>query len=861
MRMRKKNFKDAPTDTMTPERERKRRTAMFLACAFLFALFIYHSERTWRRETTDQLVFCARTIENSVWDMDEETPFNYLNLLVQQNHYQTIGVSYQSGMPFLNVIGTLTSPWDRLLLKMKLIRPRAFETGIAYGLEQIGKISAIRYNTNIYRYLYALLVLTLVYFLASYFQQLVVARNSLHALNQQLDQKVRERTADLTALAEKYRQEIVERRQAEVALRDSEMRLRTLIRTIPDLVWLKDSKGTYLFCNSRFERFFGAREKEIIGRTDYDFFDRETADAFREHDRAAIAAGGPRRNEEEVTYADDGHHEILETIKTPIYDSEGQLVGVLGIGRDITERKQAEDALRYQEMLLEEMGRIAKIGGWEFDPTTGNGTWTAEVARIHGLDPAETTSVEMGLGFYRGDDRSRIEKGIAEAIEQGKPYDLEVTLTSAQGTSKWVHTRGRPVMSDGRVVKVFGSFQDITERKQAELQARESDERLRLALQAAQMGSWEWDVQKNRVVWSPETLDVFRTTADEFGGTYEAYLSFIAPSMRAVVDQNVKTFLDSPREYAVIQYEHETVRGDGQKGWVEVRGTLFLDPDGQPGRMTGICHDISERKRIELELEGFRNQLEDLVHQRTAQLEAANKELESFSYSVSHDLRAPLRALDGYSRILIEDYGPVLDAEGQRVCGIISDSARDMGKLIDDLLSFSRIGRSAIKPSTVDMATLARSIFFELTTEAERQRIDFRVDPLPPAMVDPALVRHVWTNLISNAVKFSANRPQAEIRVSAAPHADGVAYAVRDNGAGFDMQYANKLFGVFQRLHSAREFEGTGVGLAIVQRIVSRHGGRIWAQSTVDNGAEFHFTLPAAAGSSVNDADQERRDG
>lgn len=252
----------------------------------------------------------------------------------------------------------------------------------------------------------------------------------------------------------------------------------------------------------------------------------------------------------------------------------------------------------------------------------------------------------------------------------------------------------------------------------------------------------------------------------------------------------------------------------------------------------------AERKILNLNAD-----LEQRVADRTAALEAANKELDAFCYSVSHDLRAPLRAVLGYTRMLVDDYAPKLDSEGQRICGVISQSSKDMGSLIDDLLAFSRIGRSAIQRSSVDMTTMARSMFFEATQPAERERIDLRIGVLPFANGDPTLLRQVWMNLLSNAIKFSSGKARAVIEVDATETDGEVVYRVRDNGAGFDMQYAHKLFGVFQRLHSSEEFEGTGVGLAIVQRIIERHGGRVWAEGAVGQGATVSFTFPSVSSS------------
>lgn len=244
-------------------------------------------------------------------------------------------------------------------------------------------------------------------------------------------------------------------------------------------------------------------------------------------------------------------------------------------------------------------------------------------------------------------------------------------------------------------------------------------------------------------------------------------------------------------------------------------------------------------------------ELERRILERTAQLEttnnelqAANEELEAFAYSVSHDLRAPLRGINGYTNILMNDYEPSLDDEGKRICSTICNETQRMGQLIDDLLSFAHISRIDMKVTPIDMKALASSVFYYLTTPESREHIDFRVTALPWSFGDPMLIREVWMNLISNAIKFSSKREHAVIEVDYRRDGEKVIYSVRDNGAGFDMRYADKLFTVFWRLHTDKEFEGTGVGLAIVQRLVQRHGGQVWAESQVDKGAVFYFTIP-----------------
>jgi signal transduction histidine kinase len=235
-------------------------------------------------------------------------------------------------------------------------------------------------------------------------------------------------------------------------------------------------------------------------------------------------------------------------------------------------------------------------------------------------------------------------------------------------------------------------------------------------------------------------------------------------------------------------------------------------------------------------------ELEERVRERTAQLEVANKELESFSYSVSHDLRAPLRAVDGYALMLAEDYGARLDDEGRRLLGVVRASAEQMGRLIDDLLKFSQIGRRTLARAPVDMRALAGEVVAELAPAYPKTRVE--LGPLPGAVGDRAMLRHVWSNLVGNALKYSARSAAPRLQISGRAAGAEQIYSVQDNGAGFDMRYYEKLFNVFQRLHGQDEFEGTGVGLAIVQRVVLRHGGRVWAESAVGKGASFHFALP-----------------
>jgi signal transduction histidine kinase len=253
---------------------------------------------------------------------------------------------------------------------------------------------------------------------------------------------------------------------------------------------------------------------------------------------------------------------------------------------------------------------------------------------------------------------------------------------------------------------------------------------------------------------------------------------------------------------------------------------------------------LAEQRRLAEQLAETNKDLERRVRERTTDLEAANKELEAFSYSVSHDLRSPLRAIDGFVGMLLEDHAKSLDAEGRRLLDVVVKNARKMGALIDDLLEFSRLGRTAMRASPVDMKALVDEALQELLASSPGRRIETKVAALPAAFGDRTLLRQAWVNLLGNAVKYTRQRSVATIDVGGSAGDPENTYWVKDNGAGFDPRYADKLFGVFQRLHSESEFEGTGVGLALVQRVVNRHGGRVWAEGAPGAGATFTFTLP-----------------
>jgi len=283
-----------------------------------------------------------------------------------------------------------------------------------------------------------------------------------------------------------------------------------------------------------------------------------------------------------------------------------------------------------------------------------------------------------------------------------------------------------------------------------------------------------------------------------------------------------------------------------------VKDQLLLDR--LPAVVTRVLRELAKERELAAAEQALRESerrfcevLERRVEQRTAELDAAYRELEAFSYSVSHDLRAPLRAIRGYADMLQEEVLERLDDQQRRWLQVVRGEAERMGQLIDDLLRFFRFGRHAIEPLAVDMTALVREVYDRLREQCPERSVEFRLSPLPLAGGDPVLLRQVWHNLVDNALKYTRMRVPAVIQVRGETQGQETVYSIEDNGIGFDMKYADKLFGVFQRLHSPSEFEGTGVGLALVHRIIDRHGGRAWAEAEPDRGARFHFSLPCRA--------------
>jgi len=626
---------------------------------------------------------------------------------------------------------------------------------------------------------------------------------------------------------------LTRRQQAQEKLRDSEAQFRTLANAIPQLCWMANADGWIFWYNQRWYEYTGTTPEQMEGWGWQSVHDPEALPGVLERWKVSLANGEPFDMVFPLRGADGAFRPFLTRIM-PVRGQDGKVARWFGTNTDISGQRKVELALRQSEERYRNL----------FE-SMDEGFASCEMIYDAAGRPIDFRYLAVNPAFAKASGLS-VEKMAGRTVREVIP-GIE---------SFWIESYGRvvrtgesqrianPVAALGKHFEVFAwrsgpgrfaaVFSDVTERKRAE------EALLRMSAM----------VESSDDAIIGKTLDGVITTWNL--GAARLY-GYSAPE---VIGRHISALVpaDHPDEIAAIlrrlangerveQFEAVRRRKDGSLVDVSLKISPIVDASGNVVGASTIARDITGRKRAEEEIRRLNADLEDRVRRRTAQLEAANKELEAFAYSVSHDLRAPLRGIDGWSLALVEDYASQLDERAHGYVDRVRAETQRMGMLIDDLLQLSRVTRSEMATGAVDLTSIAQTIATRLTEDNSGRRIEFMIVGGLAANGDARLLEIALDNLFSNAVKFTGPRTEARIEFGRTERDGERPFYVRDNGVGFDMAFAGTLFGAFQRMHNASEFPGSGIGLATVQRIIRRHGGRVWAGAQPDRGATFYFTL------------------
>lgn len=601
--------------------------------------------------------------------------------------------------------------------------------------------------------------------------------------------------------------------------------------------------GGFMDVNNEFLEKLRYRREEVVGKSfvELGMFTPPVDAVLLE----ILAGRGHARNIEVVAYAKDGTtvHGLFSGDRIEVDGKSCWLMVIV----DVTDRKRAEEMVRESEERYRNLveTQLELVCCWLPDTTL---TFVNEsYCRFFGKTREELLG-RMWLELIPEDAREGVAQFYLSLVSNPKPITYEHEVASAHGKRQWVVWTDNPILdAQGRVVKFQSVGRDITERKEAEEALRKSEERHRILFQSMTQGVVYQSADGRITYANPAAETILGMPLDQLRGK-----TSMDPDWRSIREDGTP-FPGNEHPSMVSLHTGKPitgcVMGVFHPRWKDHRWILidavpeFLPGKTKPFRVFTTFTDITDRKRAENELLQLNEELEQRVRERTAQLQATNKELEAFAYSVSHDLRGPLHTISGFSQMLMAEYGKKLDEQGRQDLERINGAAFKMSQLIDDILMLSRLTRQEMKIERVDLSRKAGEIAAELSQSAPMRPVEFVVAPGVMAHGDGQLLRLVLQNLLNNAWKFTRQSEKARIEFGTTEKDGARVFFVRDNGAGFDRKYMDKLFGAFQRLHPETEFEGTGIGLATVKRIVQRHNGQVWANGEVGKGATFYFTL------------------
>lgn len=654
-------------------------------------------------------------------------------------------------------------------------------------------------------------------------------------------------------------------------LEESEAKYRNLFENSQEGIWVIDKNNFTTIINPAMAKMLGFKLKDIIGKNIFDFIDSQEKSAATDY-ISKIKNGISAQHDFEFIKKDGT--KLYATCETaPLTDENGKYIGAIAGMIDITARKIAEIKLieknNEYESLNEELKQIneslilskekAEESEKNFITLFNSGN---DAIFVHSLEVPDksgnfinvndtackrygyTKEEFLKISLEQLDYKEAYLKYTIPAMEKLKSGESNLTFETIHKTKSGqkIPAEINSSVFDMHDKKMIISIaRDITERKLAEKALIISEENYRNIFNSSTEAIFIHDVDTGKLI------DVNHAMLKMYG--YEDKQTVLVNKFEcfsANTDIYTEEVAQNLLKKAVFEgsqtFEWYARKKDGTLFWIEMN--LKKTKLGGNDRILAVGRDINERKKADEEIKKLNNELEQRVKDRTAKLEEAYKEQESFSYSISHDLRAPLRSMCGFSQILLQDYKDMLDDNGKHYLDVINKNSIRMAQLIDDLLAFSKLIREKINKTKINTKTLVNSVYADISTVTDVSKVKFKLLDLPESYADASMIKQVWYNLISNAIKFSSKKETPFIEIGFNEATDETIYYIKDNGDGFDMNYYNKLFGVFQRLHSEKEFLGTGVGLANVKRILQKHNGRIWAEGKKGEGATFYFTLP-----------------